>query len=127
MATFGDPYDNQYHSTSVQSGKSKRAAVQNQKNAKKNKKAKARGKSVERGNKQKSANKRNTGSKRKKQNKNAGGGGSGVEIGGGFIGILQVICSIAAIGQLIVGIIHTIKELCTFSDSQRQRVTVDLL
>eukprot|EP01084_Bolivina_argentea_P228350 385685_1 len=134
MTTFGNPYDNQYHASSVQSGKSKRAASQNQKEARKQKKSKAKGQKVDKGTK---GNYKGGGGKRggKKGGRgggggggggfwgggggsdrssdrggsgSGGGGGAGADIGGGYVGILQVICCIAAIGQLVVGIIHTV-------------------
>ena len=119
MTTFGNPYDNQYHATSVQSGKSKRAAEQNQKEARQQKKAKARGGKVDRGNKHggysggKKGGKGGGGSRgggggysRGGRGGGGDGGGGGFEVGGGLFGITQAICAIAAIGQMIVAIIH---------------------
>ena len=66
MTTFGNPYDNQYHATSVQTGASRRAANKNQKQARNQKKAKSKGKKVKRGTKNRvksgsTATKRKTG------------------------------------------------------------------
>eukprot|EP01083_Nonionella_stella_P032499 88963_1 len=127
MTTFGNPYDNQYHASSAQSGKSKRAAAQNQKEARKQKKSKSKGGGVNKGSK-------HGGYKDKKGGGRGGGGGGGFWGGGGgtrqrddgggggadvapgLLGFVQVICCAAAIGQLVVGIIHTINLLELLED-----------
>eukprot|EP00485_Elphidium_margaritaceum_P023193 CAMPEP_0202711522 /NCGR_PEP_ID=MMETSP1385-20130828/23311_1 /ASSEMBLY_ACC=CAM_ASM_000861 /TAXON_ID=933848 /ORGANISM="Elphidium margaritaceum" /LENGTH=252 /DNA_ID=CAMNT_0049371273 /DNA_START=54 /DNA_END=809 /DNA_ORIENTATION=+ len=121
MTTFGNAFDNEYKSSSTQSGASKRAASQNQKEARQQKKAKARGDSVNRGNKHGgysggSGNGRNGGGRGGRNGgRNGGGGGGGggpgAHFGTGPVLFIQVCCVIAAVGQLVVGIIHTANML----------------
>ena len=126
MTTFGNPYDNQYHATSVQSGKSKRAAEKNQKEARNQKKAKARGNSVSKGSKHGDDERggrgggrgRGRGSRGGRGGRGGGGGGGGgsADFGSGMLLFIQIVCLAAALGQLAVGLIHMINLFESLED-----------